>query len=91
MASFLSMVMRIEHSHKDSESMGSRNGVEGRDTVLVRGFYRAGTKMTPHFRDGIGVSGSRNGTLDPESCDYGIEGHAVVFEKHENSSSVNHA
>ena len=50
--------------------MGSRNGVEGRDTVLVRSFYKAGTKMTPRFRDGVGVSGSRNGTLDPESCDY---------------------
>jgi len=35
----------------------------------VRGFYKAGTKMTPRFRVGIGVSGSRNGTLDPESCD----------------------
>jgi len=35
--------------------MGSRDGVEERGTVLVRGFYKAGTKMTPHFRDGIGV------------------------------------
>jgi len=47
--------------------MESRDGVEERDTVLMRGFYKAGTKMTPHFRDRIGVSGSRNGTLDPES------------------------
>jgi len=57
-------------SHKDSVSMESRDGVEERDTVLVRGFYTAGTKTTPSFRDGIGASGSRNGTLDPESCDY---------------------
>jgi len=45
--------------------MESRDGVEERDTVLVRGFYTAGTKTTPSFRDGIGASGSRNGTLDP--------------------------
>ena len=60
-------------SHKDSVSMESRDGVEERDTVLVRGFYTAGTKTTPSFRDGIGASGSRNGTLDPESCYYGSE------------------
>ena len=52
--------------------MGSRDGVEERDTVLVRGFYKMGTKTTPRFRDGIGVFGSRNGTLDPESCDYAL-------------------
>jgi len=28
--------------------------------------------MTPRFRDWIGVFGSRNGTLDPESCDYAL-------------------
>ena len=60
----------IAHSHKDSGLMGSRDGIEERDTILVRGFYKAGTKMTPRFRDGIGVSGSRNGTLDPDFCDY---------------------
>ena len=27
--------------------------------------------MTPRFRDGIDVSGSRNDTLDPDFCDYG--------------------
>ena len=26
--------------------------------------------MSPRFRDGIGVSGSRNGTFDPDFCDY---------------------
>ena len=52
-------------SHKDSVSMESRHGVEERDTVFVRGFYTAGTKTTPSFRDRIGASGSRNGTLDP--------------------------
>jgi len=46
--------------------MGLRDGVEERDTVLVRGFYKVGTKMTLHFQDEIGVSGSRNGTLDPD-------------------------
>ena len=51
--------------------MGSRDGVEERDTVLVRGFYKTGTKTTPRFRDRIGVFGSRNGTLDPDFCDYG--------------------
>ena len=55
----------VNHSHKDSGSMGSRDGVEERGTILMRGFYKAGTKMTPRFRDGIGVPGSRNGTLDP--------------------------
>ena len=59
-----------EHSHKDSGSMGSRDGIEERDMVLMRGFYKAGTETTPRFRDGIGVSRSRNGTLDHESCDY---------------------
>jgi len=39
----------------------------------VRDFYKAGTKMTPHFRDGIDVSGSRNDTLDPDFCDYGSD------------------
>ena len=53
--------------------MGSRDGVEERGKVLVRGFYKAGTKMTPCFRDGIGVPGSRNGTLDPDFCDYELE------------------
>ena len=53
-------------------SMGSWDGVKERGTVLMRGFYKAGTKTTPRFRDGVGVSGSRNGTLDPESCDYGL-------------------
>jgi len=46
--------------------MGLRDRVEERDTVFVRGFYKVGTKMTPHFQDEIGVSGSRNGTLDPD-------------------------
>ena len=50
--------------------MGSRDGVEKRDTILVRDFYKAGTKMHPYFRDGISVSRSRNGTLDPKSYDY---------------------
>ena len=27
--------------------------------------------MTPRFRDWIGVFGSRNGTFDPDFCDYG--------------------
>ena len=58
------------NNHKDSGSMGSRDGVEEQDTVLMRGFYKTGTKMTLHFRVGIGVFGSRNGTLDSESCDY---------------------
>ena len=49
-----------------SGSMGSKNRVEKRGMVLVRGFYKVGTKMTPHFQDEIGVSGSRNGTLDPD-------------------------
>ena len=62
-----------EHSHKDSGSMGSRNGVEGRETILVRGFYKAGTKTILRFRDEIRVSGSRNSTLDPESYDYAQE------------------
>ena len=53
-----------------SGSMGSKNRVEKRGMVLVRGFYKVGTKMTPHFRDGINVSGSRNGTFDPNFCDY---------------------
>jgi len=52
--------------------MGSRDGVEERDTILVRDFYKTGTKTTLYFQDGIGVSGSRNSTLDPESCDYGL-------------------
>ena len=56
----------LNHSHKDSGSMGLRDRVEERDTVFVRGFYKVGTKMTPHFQDEIGVSGSRNGTLDPD-------------------------
>jgi hypothetical protein len=56
--------------------MGSRDGVEERGTVLVRG-YKAGTKMTPHFRDGIGVPGSRNGTLDPDFFDYGPKDRAA--------------
>ena len=63
----------MNHSHKDSGSMGLRNGVEERDTVLVRSFYKAGTKMTPRFRDGIDVSGSRNDTLDPDFCYYGSD------------------
>jgi len=63
----------MDHSHKDSGSIGSRDGVEERGTVLVRGFYKAGTKMTPRFRDGIGVPGSRNGTLDPDFCDYAMD------------------
>ena len=50
--------------------MGSRDVVDERDTVLVRCFYRAGTKMSPRFMDGIGVSGLRNATLDPNFCDY---------------------
>jgi hypothetical protein len=29
-----------------------------------------GMKITPRFRDGIGVSGSRNSTLNPDFCDY---------------------
>ena len=58
------------HSHKDSGLMGSRDGVEKRDMILVRDFYKAGTKTPPYFRDGISVSRSRNGTLDPESYDY---------------------
>ena len=68
---YVCAIRKYEHSHKDSGSMGLRNGVKERDTVLVRGFYKAGTKTTPCFRDGIVVSRSRNGTLDPESCDYG--------------------
>ena len=67
----MSLVTSRTHSHKDSGSMGSRDGVEERDTVLVRGFCKAGTKKTLRFWDRISVSGSRNGTLDPESCDYG--------------------
>ncbi len=51
--------------------MGSRNGVEERDTLLARGFYKVGTKMTPRFRDGDGVPGSRIAATDPVSCDYG--------------------
>ena len=35
----------LNHSHKDSGSMGLRDGVEERDTVLVK----AGTKMTRVF------------------------------------------
>jgi len=54
-------------------SMGSWDGVKERGTVLMRGFYKAGTKMTPRFRHGIGVSGSRNGTFDHDFCDYGHE------------------
>jgi hypothetical protein len=53
--------------------MRSRDGVEERGTVFVRGFYKAGMKMTPRFRDGIGVPRLRNGTLDPDFCDYGSE------------------
>ena len=66
-------ILGLDHSHKDSGSIRSRDGVEERDTVLMRGFYKARTKTTPRFRDGISVSGSRNGTLDPESCDYGLD------------------
>ena len=68
----MSSVTSRTHSHKDSGSMGSRDGVEERDTVLMRGFYKAGTKMTPRFRDGIDVSGSRNGTLNPDFSNYGL-------------------
>jgi len=32
------------------------DGVEEWGTVLVRHFYKAGVKMTPHCRDGIDVS-----------------------------------
>ena len=52
--------------------MGSRDGVEEQDTVLVRGFYKAETKTTPCFWDGIDVSGSRNGTLNPDFSNYGL-------------------
>ena len=31
--------------------------------------------MTPRFQDGIGVSGSRNGILDPDFCDYAPTSH----------------
>ena len=62
----------IAHSHKDSGLMGSRDGIEEQDTILVRGFYKAGTKMTPHFQNGIVVSESRNDTLDLDFYDYGI-------------------
>jgi len=53
--------------------MGSRDMVEERDTVLVRGFYKAEMKMTSRFRDGIGVFVMRNGTLDPDLCDYALD------------------
>ena len=53
--------------------MGSRDGVEEQDTVFVRSFYKAETKMIPCFRNGIDVSGSRNDTLDPDFCDYGSD------------------
>jgi len=35
--------------------------------------------MTPRFRDGVGVSRSRNGTLDTESCDYGHDPLMILF------------
>jgi hypothetical protein len=60
------------HSHKVPGSMGSRNGIEERDTLFVRGFYKLGTKMTPRFRDGDGIPGSRIAATDPVSCDYGF-------------------
>ena len=72
------MLRSSNHSHKDSASMGSRDGVEEQDTVLVRGFYKAETKTTPRFWDGIDVSGSRNGTLDPESCDYMVRTNSSI-------------
>ena len=42
--------------------------------ILVRGFYTAGTKMTLRFQNGISISGSRNCSLDSESCDYAVDG-----------------
>ena len=51
------------------------NGVEGRGRGTEYGpcerFYKAGTKMTPRFRDGINIFRSRNDTLEPDLCDYG--------------------
>ena len=61
--------------------MGSRDGVEEQDTVFVRSFYKAETKMTSRFRNGIDVSGSRNGTLKPDFCDYGLSSPPVNERK----------
>lgn len=46
-------------SHKVPGSTGLRNGVEKRGMLLVRGFYKVGTKMTPRSLNGDGVRGSR--------------------------------
>ena len=47
----------------------------------MRGFYKAGMKTTPRFWDGIGVSGSRNGTLDPNPVtdSYSLDGTGCVM------------
>jgi hypothetical protein len=63
---------RFVHSHKVSGSIGSRNGFKERGTLLMRGFYTVGTKMTLRTWVGDDVSGSRVATTIPVSCDYGF-------------------
>jgi hypothetical protein len=42
-----------------------------RGSILLSEFYKAGTKMTPRSRVGIGVLESRVNAIDPILCDYG--------------------
>jgi len=36
----------------------------------LRGFYKAGMKMTSRSQDRVDVPGSRNGAFNPVFCDY---------------------
>jgi hypothetical protein len=64
------IVVSPSHSHKVPGSIGSRNEIEERGTLLMRGFYTVGTKMTLRTQVGDDVSGSRDATTIPVCCDY---------------------
>ena len=56
-------------SHKVPGSTGLRNGVEKRGMLLVRGFYKVGTKMIPRSLNGMAFPGLGFAATDPVSCD----------------------
>jgi len=59
--------------------------VEGWDRGMEYGscemFLQGEDENDVHFWDGISVSESRNGTLDPDFCDYGWELRQLVRKK----------